>query len=302
MRYQIHHRTTYDYSYPVSVSHHAATLRPLTDSGQTCNSFDLRIDPQPSDLLQRTDFFDNTVQLFSIQDSHERLVVDANSDVTVQSKFRPIEGYRLTVGDSLERIRTEWSSGKIDTVQYAYPSPHVVLSDTVRQLSEKFFRPNQDFVGAACALAAHIHDAFEFDSSATDVSTPIDEVIETKRGVCQDYAHVMIAALRAARLPARYVSGYILTHPPEGQPRLVGADASHAWVSVYAPEVGWIEIDPTNRQFCHLEHVKVAVGRDYSDVSMIRGALTGGDQHEIAIEVTMTPLNPQKPERYTLSW
>ena len=135
MRYQIHHRTTYDYSYPVAVSHHAATLRPLSDDGQTCNSFDLRIEPQPSDLVTRTDFFDNTVQLFSIQDGHDQLVVDANSDVTVQSRFRPIEGLRLTVADTSERIQLEWADGKIDTVQYAFSSPHVVLSDEVTALS-----------------------------------------------------------------------------------------------------------------------------------------------------------------------
>ncbi len=165
------------------------------------------------------------------------------------------------------------------------------MTEAVEQFVEPFFRDGDDFLQAASDLATYIHTTFTFDPSATDVSTPVDEVLQLKRGVCQDFAHLMLACIRAKQLPGRYVSGYIVTHPPQGQPRMVGADASHAWVSIFIPGHGWVDIDPTNCQFCAEEHITLARGRDYSDVTLLGGSVIGGGAHTVHIEVTVTPLN-----------
>ncbi|MEM9399601.1 MAG: transglutaminase family protein [Verrucomicrobiota bacterium] len=294
-RYQIHHKTIYSYAYPVAVSHHSAHLKPMDSSVQSCLQYHLKISPEPSDLNDRKDYFDNTVSFFSVQEGHNELVVDANSEVSVQHTQLPLPNIipdcQQVVNDVTNRINDEWQPETINALQFIHASPKISISDKVKEFAKPLIAPDQNYLEVAQKLADHIHQEFSFDSTATDVTTPVDEVLEKKAGVCQDFAHLMIAALRSVKLPVRYVSGYILTDPPPGQERLLGADASHAWVSIYVPAFGWIDVDPTNNQLCDDRYVTVAVGRDYSDVSMLKGAVTGGGDHSIGIQVTVTPLD-----------
>lgn len=302
MRYHIHHRTSYQYAQPVSVSHHSAMMKPMSDQTQTLNSFDIDIDPRPADYLERTDYYGNVIHYFSLQERHETFVVNTHSDVTVYPNFKRADGYTKTADDAVRELRSEWNAGHVQTMEFVFESPCVRFGRLVDEFLDAYFDRSLPLTQAIARLAARINEIFTFDPTATDVSTPVETTLANRRGVCQDFAHVMIACARRVGVPAKYVSGYILTHPPEGEERLVGADASHAWVSIYAPSVGWIEMDPTNSQFCNLEHVRVATGRDFRDVSMLKGALTGGHNHSLRIAVTMTPLTSATPARYALDW
>lgn len=299
-RYQIHHRTVYHYAQPVAVSHHCACLTPLNAGRQQLHNFTLEVNPEASDLSSRTDFFGNKLHFFSLHNSHGEFVVNATSEVSVQPVQLPLPQLMPTCEETRQVLDEHLTAEAIDALQYTFPSACIEISDTVRAFAENFASEAASYYELACRLARHIYEEFEFDPTATDIATPISEILEQRRGVCQDFAHLMIGCLRALRLPARYVSGYILTHPPEGQERLIGADASHAWVSIYIPHFGWLDIDPTNAQFASEEHIIVAVGRDFDDVSMLKGAVTGGGEHTIGIEVTMTPLIAPESERLTL--
>lgn len=177
----------------------------------------------------------------------------------------------------------------------ASPTALTPAVDSVFAFADEFLGADRPYLGAAMELSSAIFRTFEFDPGATDVSTPVDDTLRMKKGVCQDFAHLMLACLRAHGLPARYVSGYILTQPPPGKPKLQGADASHAWTSVFVPGTGWVDLDPTNNLVCGDEHITVAVGRDYADVSPLRGAVVGGGEQEITIEVTMEPAGADSP-------
>ncbi len=299
--YRVEHRTVYQYQSPVAASYHSACLHPRTiDKLQTCEEFSLKVAPSTEDLSKRTDYFGNTAHFFSIQQSHAKLTVDSESVVTVEPMQLPLTELTPTCEEVRRFYRGEITADLVATIEYTQPSPFIDITREVREFAQQFCSAETNYLQAVCKLAASIHDEFTFDPTATDVYTPVTKVLRLKRGVCQDYAHLMIAALRAERLPARYVSGYILTEPAEGQERLRGADASHAWVSVFVPQFGWIDVDPTNRQFVNEEHVRVGFGRDFSDVSMLRGAVTGGGKHSLGIEVTMTPEKSAQSERLEL--
>jgi transglutaminase-like putative cysteine protease len=287
--YHIHHRTTYRYRASVAVSHHSAHLRPLNGEGQECSDFSLTISPEPDDLTARLDYFGNLVHHFSIQEAHGQLVVDSRSVVTVAARETPLPELSPTCAEVREVLRTRFDEESLHALQFCFPSTAVPVAETIEEFALPFFPDDKPFLEAALDLAAHLHKTFRFDPKATDVTTPVEAFLELRRGVCQDFAHLMLACLRCADLPGAYVSGYILTQPPPGKPRLVGADASHAWVSIFLPGQGWIDLDPTNNLVCGDQHVTVARGRDYTDVSLLRGAVTGGGPHEIGIEVTMTP-------------
>lgn len=289
-RYRIHHRTTYRYRYPVLVSHHAAHLEPLQRPNQHRRSFQLNITPEPFDLSSRLDYFGNRVHHFSIQEDHDRLVVDSHSEVVVTPPEAPLQEMTPTPREVSAFFESQASASQLSAYQFCFPSQHTPESPEVLAWAAPFFPPQEPVLQGALRLAEHLAKDFTFDARATDVSTPIQDVLKHRRGVCQDFAHLMLAGLRALRLPACYVSGYILTQPPPGKPRLVGADASHAWVSVYLPHYGWVDIDPTNFLICTDQHVTVSRGRDYADVSLVRGAVTGGGEHSLDVEVTMSPL------------
>ncbi len=287
--YQLTHVTKYVYSMPVAVSRHAGYLRPMVTPYQEVDRYALTISPKPTERIERVDFFGNTQVQFQIEERHEELTVTTESLVRVKTEVATVSDVPVTCGEVRARLATDFRRECLDACLMASPTSFTRCGEALEVFAEEHLAPDRPFLEAASALNASIHEGFEFDPEATDVGTPADEVFRHRRGVCQDFAHLMLACLRSQRLPARYVSGYILTHPPEGQSRLQGADASHAWVSVWVPGQGWIDFDPTNNMRCGNEHITVAWGRDYADVTPLRGAVTGGGEQKVRIAVTMAP-------------
>lgn len=294
-RYGIQHRTTYNYAYPVSISHHSAHLKPLSDATQTCENFSLRIDPASVDLIERSDFFENTMHMFSIQETHEKLVVESNSQVLVKLQAPKLENYTTTLAQIKEANKDYALPEHLDTKPFLYHTAATPDLPEIEAFAKRFFHDDKPIGESLTQMLAAFADEFEFDANATEVNTPVAQVIKQKSGVCQDFTLLMISALRSCQIAARYVSGYILTEPPPGQERLQGADASHAWLSVFDPQNGWVDVDPTNNLVCGDQHVRVAYGRDYTDVVMLGGAVTGGGQHDVTVEVTMHPIEAPTP-------
>ncbi|MCD8482083.1 MAG: transglutaminase family protein [Verrucomicrobia bacterium] len=288
-RYHIHHITRYNYSFPVAASHHSAHLEPSSSTRQTCHSFDLKIHPQPSDLSTRVDFFGNTMHLFSVPQQHSELLLEVHSDVSILPIESPMPELSPTCDEVKSFIDSNTRRETNLAEQFIYASPLIPRDPSIEEFAAKIFLGDRKFLEAALELNSYIFKNFTFDPDATDVSTPVATVFKERKGVCQDFAHFMIAAIRSCGLPASYVSGYILTTPPPGQPRLIGADASHAWVSIFVPGLGWVDLDPTNNKLVNDEHITIARGRDYSDVSLVRGAVFGGGEQTLDIEVTVTP-------------
>lgn len=290
IRYRIEHVTAYEYSQTVSVSHHMARLRPRTGAGQTLGDFRLRVLPAPAQSETDTDYFGNAVDRFSIQEPHERLEVTARSEVAVAA--RPAAGAEPGLPWELvrDRVASERTADCLGAFECVFPSAIVPVGEAFAAYAARSFPPGRPVLEAALDLTARIHREFAFDPTATTVSSPVAEVLRQRRGVCQDFAHLQIACLRSLGLPARYVSGYVRTDPPPGRPRLVGVDATHAWVALFCPGLGWVEFDPTNRSRAGRDHVRVAVGRDYQDISPLRGTVIGGGWQRLSIAVTVTPL------------
>jgi transglutaminase-like putative cysteine protease len=288
MLYSVRHRTTYRYDEPVSLSHHAAHLRPLDRRQQTCRAHQLMIEPLPTSIEQTTDYFGNGVMVFTIAGPHQELIVESVSEV----EMRPVTLAPSAGQAPWERIAEAAAAPRdpeaLASSEFAVASPAAGITPVIKRYAAPSFAPGRPLIEAALDFARRIHDEFKFDPTATTVSTPTDDVLNLKRGVCQDFAHLMIAGCRAHGVPARYISGYLETDPPAGSAkRLVGADASHAWVAVYAGDGIWLEIDPTNNRLAGTSHVAVAQGRDYGDVSPLRGVILGGGDHvvEVAVDV-----------------
>ncbi|MCD8534089.1 MAG: transglutaminase family protein [Verrucomicrobia bacterium] len=300
--YTVHHRTVYHYQFPVSLSLHSAHLQPQDSLNQQCRDFQLKIFPIPEHIDVRQDFFGNSTHYFSVEKKHDCLVVDAHSRVEVQAPVLPDPSTVASCAQVIEYLSyaAPDNAETVDIQQYLFPSESIAYSPSAKLFASPYFRDDANFLVACCRLALDIFEEFEFDPTATSVSTPLEKVLEMKKGVCQDFAHLMIACIRACNLPARYVSGYILTSPPDGQERLIGADATHAWVSVFLPKFGWVDIDPTNAQICGTDYVTVATGRDFHDVSPIKGRSSGGGEQKISIAVTMSPDHPKLPEKIPL--
>jgi len=288
--YRVEHVTRYTYSTPVVTSQHVAYLRPRELPCQHVRSHAIRVDPMPSTWTSRTDYFGNVADHIQILRPHTTLTVVSEGVVEVLD--RPaLDDLRDAPPWEEVSAATIWRGGSLpsDVVQFVNASPYVPAASGVEALAGAAFQPRRSIVEAAIDLMHSIHRRFTFDPEATVVTTPLTRVIEDERGVCQDFAHVAIACFRSLGLPARYVSGYLLTDPPPGQPRLVGADASHAWLSFYCPGHGWIDIDPTNNTLVSERHITVAWGRDYGDVSPLRGVLLGGAEHKLHVGVSVLP-------------
>ncbi len=290
MTYRILHRTVYDYSEPVTVSHHSARLNPRFTSVQARNRFSLSIRPEPTARKFRTDYFGNRVCFFEVQEIHTRLEVEAVSIVSLAASTPPALTLSPPWAEVAELFRDPVSPEDVDPYQFCFDSPLVRTAPELAEWARPCFEPGLPLLVGVAALNRRIFGEFRYDPVATSVATPLEEVWSLRHGVCQDFAHVAIACLRSLGLPARYVSGYLRTHAPEGRPRLVGADASHAWFSVYCPSVGWVDFDPTNDLMPGDEHITVAFGRDFSDVSPVSGIITGGGQHEVRVSVDVEPL------------
>lgn len=284
MRLQVVHETHYSYSSPVLLSQQLLHLRPRSLAGQSCLAYRLSVEPRPGELAEREDFFGNRVAQLLIAAPHDELVVRAASTLEVDPRERAALGLP----------RVPWETAAVQArdagAAFLYESPHVETSRELLEYAVPSFPGGRPVLDGLRDLARRIHGEFQFDPTATSVSTPLREVMKRRRGVCQDFAHLMIGALRALGLAARYVSGYLLTDPPPGRARLVGADASHAWVSAYCGEgAGWVDLDPTNDCVVDDEHVTLAWGRDFSDVTPMRGVILGGGNQLLAVRVTVSP-------------
>ncbi|WP_207479165.1 transglutaminase family protein [Arenibaculum pallidiluteum] len=291
MRYRVRHVTTYTYSSSVQVSHHAVRLCPRATPWQSAASPVLSLRPEPTALgTWQQDYFGNPVLFFTIQQSHSAMTVEAETLVEVMPPL-PVDPRATPPWETVRaRLRRPRGTEEREAVEFLFDSQRLAQHHTVTAYARESFPPGRPILAGVLDLTRRIHADFTYDPTATDVDTAPAEVIRLKRGVCQDFAHLEIACLRALGLPARYVSGYILTHPPPGGEKLVGGDASHAWVSAFVPGSGWIDVDPTNNTLARDEHVTLAWGRDYDDVSPLKGVVIGGGDHSLAVTVDVSPV------------
>ncbi|MFJ4145802.1 transglutaminase N-terminal domain-containing protein [Pseudomonas sp. NPDC089734] len=292
--YQILHDTHYKYDNPVSLAQQLAHLWPRNNPWQRCIEQHLEILPTPTTRRDELDVFGNPLTRLAFERPHDELQVNARLRVEVLA--RPVLDFNLSPAWEVTRSALTYgafpmTSDILEACRYRFESPYVHLKRSFAEFSEDCFPPGRPLLLCVQALMEKIFEEFTFDGEATQVATPLVEVLERRRGVCQDFAHLMLACLRSRGLAARYVSGYLLTQPPPGQPRLIGADASHAWVSVFCPASGWVDFDPTNNIQPALEHICLAWGRDFSDVSPLRGVILGGGSHDPEVRVTVMPLS-----------
>ncbi|RYZ11536.1 MAG: transglutaminase family protein, partial [Comamonadaceae bacterium] len=288
------HETRYDYTPPVETAQHMAHLKPRDTSSQRVVSHELSLDPVPANCHESIDVYGNVRTFFALESTHDELVVTARSLVlTRQPEVGDAAALDLAWERVRERFRFHKGAAYDEAADFCFPSPYVPRHEQFAAYARASFAADRSAFEAASDLTQRIYRDFEYDADSTEVSTPAVEALAQRRGVCQDFAHIMIACLRTLGLPARYVSGYLLTQPPPGKPRLVGADASHAWVSVYVPgHAGagdWIDFDPTNGRQPGEDYITLAIGRDYSDVSPMRGVLHGGARHTLSVAVTVQP-------------
>jgi len=289
VEYLVRHRTAYRYLFDVVHSCHVAHLSPRDAPRQRVLSADLAIVPEPAVSVRRHDHFGNVEHMFTIDQPHTVCEVVSQSRIVVD----PSTPLNRRADVPWERVRAVLEAAadgdSRDAVPYLFDSPLIAANAEMAAYAETSFTPGRGILTAAAELTTRIHRDFRYDTSVTDAYTPVGQVFRIRAGVCQDLAHAAIAALRAIGLSARYVSGYLLTSPPPGQPRLVGADASHAWFSVWTPFCGWTDFDPTNNMQAGEAHITTAWGRDYADIAPIAGVITGGGDHVVEVGVDVLP-------------
>jgi transglutaminase-like putative cysteine protease len=287
--YDVRHETRFRYGGPVSISHQLLKLKPRRSTRQNVLSSQLTVAPAP--LVQRSwiDYFGNAVEFLTVQEPHRELVITSTSRVEVVPGMNIMLDFSPSWEVVAQTLQAPATQEALGAAQYCFASPYVDVHQELRDFALATFTPGRPLLEATMALTSRLFEEFTYRGGVTDVQTPVRRVLELRSGVCQDFAHLQIACLRSIGLPARYVSGYLLTRPPEGQPKLTGADESHAWLSVWCPELGWVDFDPTNNLIPNLEHVTVAWGRDYGDVSPVNGFIFGGGQHEVSVAVDVTP-------------
>ena len=292
LEYEISHRTIYDYAAMVSLSHHLVCLRPRDSLRQRCLDYSIRVDPEPATLAPHIDYYGNTLHFIALEGAHRRLYVESVARVAVGPNPLP----ELTESPPWEKVLAtvlaDRSSKGVDAIEFSYETPLTRSTPEIREYAQISFQPDRPILDAALDLTRRIYEEFKFDSTATDISTPVSEVFANRRGVCQDFAHLQIAALRSLGIPARYISGYIETDPPPGQVKLTGADASHAWVSVYCPGERWFDFDPTNGCVPAMRHITVAHGRDFGELSPLRGVIQGSGEHMLTVGVDVIAKGP----------
>ena len=294
LRYRLSHRTSYDYTGSVSVSHHLLRLQPRDLSHQVCLQHRLIIEPEPAVVNQCPDYFGNHRHFVTLEGAHGSLMVNSESEVAVAPTYvpEPEETPAWTIARGM--LLVDQTRNGLEAKEFAYASPRVMVTAEAAAYAAESFPAGRPLLEAALDLTARIHRDFTFDPAATTVSTSVPEIMKVRKGVCQDFSHLQLACFRSQGLAARYVSGYLETDPPPGQEKMVGSDASHAWVSLYCPGHGWIDLDPTNNCVPSMRHITVAWGRDYGDVSPIRGVVVGDGSHSLAVAVDVNPLGPME--------
>ena len=290
--YRIQHSTTYTYDADVTGSYGVFHLRPRDLEWQRCVSHEITVEPAPSDLLVHDDLYGNAKSYFHVTEPHQTLVVTAVSQVEVEQQQLPED----LLAVPWERARPAERADQPDAwsaTDFTYPSPYVEVPPGIEEYTRTSFTPGRPLGEAAVELMHRVHDDFTYKFGSTSVSTPVSTLLEKKMGVCQDFSHFMVSGLRSLGLAGRYVSGYLATRPPPGQPRLVGADASHAWVGCWVPGAGWLYLDPTNAKVIDESHATVAFGRDYGDVPPVKGVIfTESKTSKMKVSVDMAPVEP----------
>lgn len=286
MKYRIIHKTTYVGSAPISVGHNEAWLTPRETNTQSCLTHQLRVEPTPSILSNRVDYFGNTVTQFSFNQGYQTLVVTAENEIELRDSSRvarPDVPWETVLGDVLRH----GTPADRAAYEFTFDSPRCRQRPEFAAYARDSFTAGRPIIEATTELMLRINREFAYDPLATTVSTPVEQVFRQQRGVCQDFAHLMISMLRSLGIAARYVSGYLRTIPAAGRTQLVGTAASHAWLAAYCGPAGWIDFDPTNKQIPTSDHLTVAWGRDYSDVAPLKGVYIGGGSLRLTVEVVV---------------
>ncbi len=285
----ISHVTHYDYASRVDLAMHLLHLQPLSRADQQLEDFRLDIDPPATRNQASLDYFGNPQHHLTLTTPHHALTVRAESRVRRLAAATP----NPSISPAWESVRAamRYRAGQpwLPAAEFCFPSAFVPLHPAFQAYAQLEFTPGRPLLEAAIGLMARIHHEFTYATASTDLTTPALEAFSRRQGVCQDFAHIMIACLRSLGLPARYVSGYLLTQPPPGQPRLLGVDASHAWLAVWCPQHDWVELDPTNNLIAAQSHAVIACGRDYADVAPLRGVIQGGGSHTLSVAVSVVP-------------
>jgi transglutaminase-like putative cysteine protease len=293
MIFEVSHKTAYRYTAPVVQAHHLVHLVPRPHERQRIMHHSIDVSPAPASRNDFIDYFGNPASTVAIERSHSELVIHSRSVVEVNAPA----AVDLAASLPWDRLAHDLAPPKkiadLDAAQFLMPSWHTAITSQLIAFARPSFAPGRPVLECARDLTRRIFTEFAYDAAATDIATTTDELLKIRRGVCQDFAHLLIASLRAFGLPARYVSGYLLTHAPAGKERYVGADASHAWVSVWSPGAGWVDFDPTNDMIPRDGHITVAYGRDFQDVSPVTGVLLGGGAHQADVAVDVTPIEKQ---------
>lgn len=294
-RYSVTHNTRYEYESMVMHAHHSARVRLRATRFQSVSDATLHVDPEPVSHVVTSDYFGNGADFFELFTPHDVLSLRAVSTVEIHDGTP--ETAELPESPAWRSVVEQLASGALgnEASEYCFDSPLVRVHTTLRDYALDSFQNDRPLLAAVGELSQRIFEEFSYDETATDVSTPLADVLRSRRGVCQDFAHVAIGCLRSVGLAARYVSGYIETLPPEGMPRLVGADASHAWVSVFVPDYGWFDFDPTNGIHLSDRHITAAVGRDFSDVSPLKGVVLGGGRQQLSVGVDVELVSEPAP-------
>jgi transglutaminase-like putative cysteine protease len=293
MKYQVTHITDYIYKFPATLCHNLMFQIPQDSEFQKVEKYICEISPKPSSEVERIDFFGNKYLYFSVERSHKKLTVISQSILELQSPAWMKIDPKLTKPweEVVDWLHTTKASN--DIRQYYLESNHVTIIEGIKEYALKSFTPGRPIMEAMADLNTRIFNDFAFTPGFTDISTPLQKVFEHKKGVCQDFAHFSLACLRALGLAARYVSGYIETLPPPGKPKLIGSDASHAWIAIYIPEHGWVEFDATNNLLVNDKHLRVAVGRDFADVTPLKGIVYSGSEQEMKVSVDVSKLDEE---------
>lgn len=289
VRYRVTHETRYSYTSTVTSSRQLAHLQPRVTHWQDVHRHRIVVAPDPVERSDGEDYFGNAVLRFAVYEPHDELLVRAESDVTVRDYFDPARAAEVPWESALARAASPGDPVDLDIEQYRVGSSMAPVLAEAAAYAKPSFGAQRSWLAAMLELTQRIRDDFAYDPKATTVMTRVVEVLEDRRGVCQDFAHLMISCLRSLGLPARYVSGYVLTRAAEGKPRLVGADASHAWVASCCPAHGWIAFDPTNAKLAGTEFVTLGWGRDFADVTPLRGVVLGAAEQELSVAVSVQP-------------
>ena len=292
MEYEIKHTTKYEYHNSVSLCHNIAKLMVRNTATQVCNNTSIEITPKPDVLQEYEDFFGNKVVYFAIQKEHEHLTVTVRSQIQKISQQATTLSFFATPGwELVKTLVLEPGEDNFNARQYIFETPITAANDEIAAYAIQSFTAGRPILEAANDLMFRIYTDFEFNPRFTTVATPLTDVIKYRKGVCQDFAHLAIACVRAMGLPVRYVSGYLETLAPPGKAKLTGVDASHAWFAMYVPQLGWIDFDPTNNIIPGMRHITIGWGRDYTDITPLKGVILSSGQHQMRVLVDVKRLD-----------